>query len=169
MREKRRNIKGFTMVEMLIGIGILGIIFSMAPRVLLDTYRFFRVNVARAEVQRDSRSALDLMNRQLRQGYASTVTVSRYNSSQPYYSKVVFNTISTSSVTFWQEGHKLKMQTGSGSARTIAENLRYVAFLFGQSDNDNIMSVSVAFEKAVYGGKSKALQMGVEKVRVMND
>ncbi|MBI4395931.1 MAG: hypothetical protein HY548_02465, partial [Elusimicrobia bacterium] len=104
----------------------------------------------------------------LRQAEASTILVTKHTS-QPPCSKIVFDTVSISSMSFWQDGRKLWMQEGSGTAKVLAENLRYLVFSYGETDNDNIMSVSVTFEKDIYSGRSKALQMAVEKVRIMND
>ena len=84
---------GFTMVEMLIGLVILGIISSLASRAMTSTYQFFKLSMARAEIQRDSRFALDLMNRQLRQARASSVVVTSKDTTQPPYSKIVFDTL----------------------------------------------------------------------------
>jgi Tfp pilus assembly protein PilW len=159
---------GITLAEVMIGVAILGIIFAIAPKVLSDTYKFFRLSMARAEIQRDARTALDLMNRRLRQAGASTITVSRHSAGQPYYSKVAFTTASGDAMEFYQEGSDLKMTENGSSARVMAKNLRYLAFTFAESDNSYIMSVSVTFEKAIYSGRSKALQMAVEKVRIMN-
>ncbi len=164
--ERRR---GFTLAELMVTIAILGIVFSLAPKVMIDTYKFFRLSMARSEIQRDARAALDLMNRKLRQAEASSIVVSRHDSSQPPYSKVFFNTVDTSSITFYQAGRQIYMQEGAENPRKIADNLRYMAFTYAETDKDTIMSVSVTFEKDVYQGKAKALQMAVEKVRVMND
>lgn len=169
LHRKHLRAAGFTLAEMMVTVAILGIIFSLAPKVMIDTFKFFRLTIARSEIQRDARAALDLINRRLRQAKASTVVVDRLDVNQPPYSHVTFNTISGSTMTFYQEGTQLKMNDGVGSAATLADNLRYLAFTHITSSNENVMSVSVTFEKSVYVGKSKALQTAVEKVRVMNN
>jgi prepilin-type N-terminal cleavage/methylation domain-containing protein len=167
-RQLRIGSAGLTLAEIMVSIAILGVIFAIAPKVMIDTYRFFRLAMGRSEIQRDARASLDMINRQLRQAKASTVIVSS-ETGQPPYSKVTFDTVDKSTVSFWPDGKTLKMRTASGGTRKLAENLRYIAFTYVSSDNDNIMSVSVTFEKDVYAGKTKALQMAVEKVRIMNN
>lgn len=168
MTTERRN-GGFTLAEMMVTVAILGIVFALAPKVMIDTYKFFRLTIARSEIQRDARSALDLINRRMRQAKASTIVVDRLSTSQPPYSRVSFTTISGSTLSFYQDGKTLYMNDGLGGANRLAENLRYLAFIYGQTDNSYIMSVSVTFEKETYAGKAKALQTAVEKVRVMNN
>ncbi|MBI4397452.1 MAG: prepilin-type N-terminal cleavage/methylation domain-containing protein, partial [Elusimicrobia bacterium] len=62
-----RNSSGFTLAELMVVVAIMGIVFGIAPKVLMSTYRFFRLSMARSEIQRDARASLDLMNRRLRQ------------------------------------------------------------------------------------------------------
>lgn len=168
MVTRKRSVRGFTMIEMMIGLVILGIISSLASRALMGTYQFFRLSMARSEIQRDARATLDLMNRNLRQAKSSSVVITQ-NSGQPPYSKVVFDTLTVSSMSFWQNNDELWMVDSTGKPRKLADNCHYLAFTYGETDNDSIMSVSVAFEKDMYSGNRKALQMAVEKVRLMND
>ena len=157
---------GLTLIELMIVVAILGVVFSIAPRALMDLFRFFRLSVARSEIQRDARSSMDLINRQLRQAKASTIIV--YGNATPPLSKVKFTTVDGTTLTFRQDGRQLMMQEEGGTERLMADNLRYIAFTYGETDNDDIMSVAVTFEKDIYQGKTKALQMAVEKVRIMN-
>ena len=60
------------------------------------------------------------------------------------------------------------IQTVSGKTRLLTANVRYAAFNFPRSDDLGIVSVSLTLEKALYGGRRKALQMSSERVRVMN-
>jgi hypothetical protein len=152
----------------MVAVGIISIVFALAPRAMTDVFKFFRLALVRAEIQRDARGAVDLVNRRLRQAEATTVVVDS-DTGQPPYSRVQFRTIAGSTVTFWQSGTQLMMREQPKAARLLAPNLRHVAFIYKETDNDKIMSVSVTLEKDVYAGKSKALQMAVEKVRIMND
>jgi hypothetical protein len=46
--------------------------------------------------------------------------------------------------------------------------LRYIAFTYARTDDPSILSVSITTEKETYESGTKALQMAIEKVRVMN-
>jgi prepilin-type N-terminal cleavage/methylation domain-containing protein len=157
---------GFTLVEALMVVAIVGVVFGLAPTLLIQMTRFFRQNRARVEIQRDARNALDLINRNLRQAKASTVVVDAA-ASQPPYSRIAFTKAQGSSLTFYQQGKTLYMV--SGGTKAISSNLRYLAFTYPRSDDDNIISVSITMETGTFETKTKALQLSVEKVRVMND
>ncbi len=158
-------------MELMIAVAIVGILLSLGPNLLLNLFRFWRLQLGRAGVQQNARNSLELVNRTLRQASASTIVVSN-RSSQPPYSWIRFSIdkgagAAISSYGFFQEGKNLKYMKG-GSTSTIAENLRYLAFTYPKSDDDGIISVSMTFEEATYAGYTKALQLSIEKVRVMN-
>ena len=67
----------------------------------------------------------------------------------------------------YQEGKHLYYMK-NGSTGTLAENLRFVAFTYPRTDNSGIISVSMTFEEDTFAGHTKALQLSIEKVRVMN-
>lgn len=163
---RRSSRSGFTLIEALMTVAIMGIVFALGPALLLQMTRFFRQNRARVEIQRDARNVLDLINRNLRQAKASTVVVDAA-SGQPPYSRIAFTKAQGNALTFYQQGTTLYMV--SGGTKAISSNLRYLAFTYPRSDEDNIISVSITMETGTFETKTKALQLSVEKVRVMND
>lgn len=162
------NKAGFTLTEMMIAVAILGIIGSMAAGYLTQVVRFWKINQARVEIQRDARSVLALINRQLRQGKKSTIRINQLSSSQPPHSKITFNDADDKTYSFFQENNQLKWAVGS-STKVLSENLRYLAFTMTRTDDFSIVSMASTFEKATFDEKTKALQLSVEKVRVMNE
>ena len=71
-------------------------------------------------------------------------------------------------MSYYQQGNQLFQARGGVTGKMIANNLRYIAFTYPRTDDDTILSISFTFEKATYEGGTKALQMAVEKVRIMN-
>jgi len=160
------NRRGYTLTEAMLVVAIVGIVFALGPAILIQMTRFFRQTRARIEIQRDARNVLDLINRNLRQAKASTVVVDAAGG-QPPYSRASFTRAQGNALTFYQQGTTLYMV--SGGTKAISGNLRYLAFTYPRSDDDNIVSVSIAMETGTFESKTKALQLSVEKVRIMND
>ena len=158
--------KGFTLTEMLITCAILGVIFSLGPSILTGITRFTKLNTARIETQRNARDSLGQINRSLRQGSAASVCVSQ-ESGQPPYSSIQFSTVDGRALKFYQINKDLKF-VNNGSTTTLAQGLNYIAFSYPRTDDSNIISVSLTFEQDTYQGGVKALQMAIEKVRIMN-
>ena len=166
-----RSRKGYSLMELMIVVAILGVIVSAAPRMFTGIYRFTRMITAKAEIQKNARGTLSNINRGLRQAQASSILVDQV-SGQPPHSRITFTRYktdgSTEVVSYYQSGKKLYMSTNLAAGKKVCDDLRYIAFTYPKSDDSYIVSISVTFEKATYEGAAKALQMAVEKVRVMN-
>src|SRR4051812_33412942 len=98
--------RGFTLVEMMVTVAIMGVMFTVVPPILTNITRFSRLSRARLETQRNARGALNLINQSLRQASAASVYVSQ-ESGQPAYSSIRFTTSDSRSLKFYQRGKTL--------------------------------------------------------------
>lgn len=166
----RRAAGGYSLVEVTVVVALVGILAMVAPRLFLQVTRYIRMSRAQYEIQRDSKTALAAINRALRQGKASTITITN-ESGQPPYSKITFekyvSDTSSRTMSFYQQGNTLYAMDEAG-LRKVCGNLRYIAFTYPRTDDSYILSISITLEMATFQGRSKALQLAVEKVRIMN-
>lgn len=156
---------GFTLAEIMVSVAIVGIVFSIAPKLYMQVRRFFFLSNARVALQREARAAMVVMTRRIRQAQSNSLVIDQVTS-QPYYSRVSFNDIDGNYVRFYQSGKTLYMV--DSSTRALSTSLRYLAFALPRSDDMGIMSVSFTLEQSIYEGRTKALHMASEKVRIMN-
>lgn len=170
MKAKKKR-TGFTLMELMIVVGIMGVLVLAAPKTFIRVYQFVQLMMAKVEIQKNARGALANINRDLRQAVASSITVDSV-SGMPPHSRITFDKYNSAGgidqVSYFQNGNRLYQATGGGTGKMIADNLRYIAFTYPRTDDDTILSISITFEKATYEGGTKALQMAVEKVRIMN-
>lgn len=158
---------GFTLTEMMLTVGIMGFLSAVGAVIFTQSTRNTLVNQAKIDTQREARTALDIINRSIRQARASTISVSS-EAGQPPYSSVSFTAVDDSSWKFYQSGKSL-FSVSNGSTSTLCENLRYIAFTYARTDQSGIISVSITTEEKTYQSESKVLQLSVEQVRIMND
>ncbi|MFH1823859.1 MAG: prepilin-type N-terminal cleavage/methylation domain-containing protein [Candidatus Firestonebacteria bacterium] len=158
---------GYTLTEVMVVVAILGIIVGGASIILTNFTRYWRLNLARTEIQRDARRIMSLMDRTIRQGQQSTIVIDQLTV-EPPWSRITFTTISGNSISYYQKNGKI-YQTVNSKTVMLAENLRTLRFTYPNTDDGTILGVSVCFEKATYESRTKALQLSIEKVRVMND
>jgi prepilin-type N-terminal cleavage/methylation domain-containing protein len=156
---------GWTLMEMMLVILIIGIIAFIGPTLMTQLVRFYQLHAAKIEIQRDARACLDVINRFTRQAKGYTISIDQV-SGQPPFSRISFTTIDNQSMSFYQNGHNL-YEVGR-STTVIAQNLQYIAFTYPRSDDPTIISVAMTMEKSTYQGAFKALELSIEKVRVMN-
>lgn len=158
---------GYTLTEMLMVVAILGILSSVGARMLTQVNRYFIMTSTRTDLQREARALMYVINRNLRQATSTSVIIDRANTAQPFYSRLTFTKVQGTTMVFYQSGTSL-IQTVGTKNRTLSKNVKYMSFTFPRSDDLSIVSVSVTLEKSIYQGRTKALHMASEKVRVMN-
>lgn len=165
----RRARGGYTLVEVMMAVVILGIIASVGAGIMLQVNRYFILTRTRLDLQRQARAALYVMTREIRQAQSATIVIDRASTSQPFYSRITFTKIQGTQVSFVQVGNKLEQITGGGAGEvTLSTNLQYLAFTFPRTDDMSILSVAVTLQENIYQGQTKALHMASENVQVMN-
>ncbi len=160
--------RGMTLMELMMVLAIISSLFAIAAPLLQQANRMFILTRTRIQLQQEARGIMYVVTRNLRQAQAATIQISRANASQPFYSRITFTKEQGGDpLVFQQEGRNLYQLIG-GVRRTLSANLSYLAFTFPRSDDMGMISVSITLKKDIYEGRSKALHMASEKVRVMN-
>jgi prepilin-type N-terminal cleavage/methylation domain-containing protein len=163
MRSRRR---GYSLVELMLVVAILGVISSVGPLLMNQLQNFFLMSDARTEIERDARASLDIINRELRQAKSSTIILDA-KSGNPPYSRIRFTHVNGNGMSFYQDGAKLMMTNGTDQ-NILTKNLVYIAFTFPQTDNPTIVSTAISMGKNIQLGRRKVLELTIQKVRVMN-
>lgn len=158
--------KGYTLTEVMMTVAIVGIVGGMAGPMMMQMTNFWRQTTARNAIQRDVRGSLDIINRFARQAQSDTVVIDA-DSGQPPCSRVTFTSIQGSTVSFYQSGNKLYMSL-AGKVTLLTDNLAYIAFTYPRTDDITLLSVAITAQSATYRGGKKALQLSIQKVRIMN-
>lgn len=158
---------GFTLTELMAVVVISSIIIFTGVPLVRAINENIMMSKTRLTLQQDARNIMSILNRFLREAKASSIVISRYNNQQPFCSYIKFTTIDLKTYEFYQNDKKLILQE-SNMTRVLSNNLRYLAFTFPDSSNMNIVSVSITFEKDLFGGRKKAIHVASEKVRIMN-
>lgn len=162
----RMNKKGFSIVEVIFTVAIIGIVSTVGANLMIQFTRFQRTSSSRAELQKDARLAMDFMNRNIRQATAVSIVIDQA-SGQPPYSRISFTTIDSEVISYYQADKKL-YQDIDGGLYTLTDNLKYVAFSYMNSAEDDIVSISLALEKSTYQSHAAIFKLSIEKVRIMN-
>lgn len=157
---------GYSIVELMMAVAIVGIIASVGPRMLIQAQNYFLMTTARNEIQRDARACIEILNRFLRQGKATSIVISTPSGQGPM-SRIDFQLVDGRNVSFRQNNAQL-IQRFAGKETIISRNLSYIAFTFPRSDDPTLVSVSMTMSKNVQLGRKKALELTIQKIRVMN-
>ena len=150
----------------MITVAILGIVFGSLSSLLTMFTRMSRLNMARLDIQKDARVTMSLINKNLREAQSATIAIDQV-AGEPFWSRISFTSVEGIVIVYYQQNGKL-YQTVAGKTLMLAQNLRTLRFSYPNTDDSTIISMSICFEKSTYEGSKKALQLSVEKVRVMN-
>ena len=162
--------RGYTLSEVMITVLIMGILAGTSAPIMVRVTNFWRQTTARANIERDVRISLETINRWLRQAQRKTVKIDQVTG-QPPFSRISFSSMKSQSVTFYQDGSKLYQVVSSGTVTTtslLSNNVGYIAFVYPRTDDISIVSVAMTMQAPTYLGGKKALQLSIQKVRVMN-
>ncbi|OGS44736.1 MAG: hypothetical protein A2539_03885 [Elusimicrobia bacterium RIFOXYD2_FULL_34_15] len=157
--------KGLTLVELMINIVSVSIIAMALTSLFLKFIQFWQLSSAKTDIQRDGRTAINAINKNLRQADASSIVVDRYDANQPPYSRISF-TKNNQIYVYYQQDQTLYEVINS--TISLAKSLRCISFTYPETSEDSIVNVSITFEKKTYNQNTKALQLSTAKVRIMN-
>ncbi len=183
-----RSRAGYTLLEAMIVVAVIGIVASIGAKVMIQANRYFILTKARGDLQKQARAIMYIMTRELRQAQNSSIQLGQASASQPYYSSVTFTKEQGTQVTYYQNGNLLcaaenasaftltnakgqrvcETTTAGAHITTLTSDLAYVAFSFPKSDDMTIISVSITLQTLINNGQEKALHMASEKVQVMD-
>ena len=160
-----RRSKGYTLTEMMLVVAILGIVSSTTALVMQKTFQTQMMADALATIQQGAFTSFDVISKLLRQGSAASVVIDRFDANQPPWSRIAFSNPNTGrSFTFYQKGQTLYF----GSSPKLT-NLRALTFTYPNSASPKVISVSMTFEKNTGSGRSKAIQLFIQKIHIQND
>jgi len=162
-----RGEQGVTLIEMMMAVAVVGVVGAGSAVAFGLGTKLWVLNKTKVALQLEARTTMQLIHAQLQQAQASTIKVSRQNSSQPPYSKIAFTKVDGTAIQYYQVGDSLYQNVG-GKERKLAENLRLLHFSFPRTDDMTIIGISLCLEKTVYEGGTKSLYLTVDKARVLN-
>lgn len=163
----KRN-SGYTLVELLMVSVIVAFILSLGSTLFFRITTFFNISIAKMETQRDVRNTMELICREIRGAKASGITLTRENSSQPPYSKMIFTKGTGETIDLWQEGRTLFMNK-NGVTTTLTKKLHSILFSYPNTSDATLLTVLLSIEKKGDNNRTYSLQMGGETIRLLNE
>ena len=103
MFSKSRGQKGFTLVELMIAVAIMGIISAVIAQLFTAGVRGWLFSNASILSNQQARTARNLIIKMTRNASASTVMIERYDADQPPLSMISFTDVKGNNYAFYQD------------------------------------------------------------------
>ncbi len=131
---KRKQKKGFTLVELMLTMAAASIVMLTVALILMMAFQSWRTNNAYADLRRDSALANYMMARDIREASYDTLTA---GTTLTLPSAVISQT-----TTYTQSGNTLTVDEGSGAMTLIPKHVQ--DFYSTKQDNGVLLSLELA-------------------------
>jgi type IV pilus assembly protein PilW len=134
--------KGFTMVEMLVSMGIAMVVLAAVTSTFMAQTKFYNAQEQVNEMQQNARAAIDLMSREIKMaGYDPTGLAITTSNGIPYDASQLqlladldddtFTTGTNENISYSYDASNLRIQrTTGGTTTTLAENISGFTFVY---------------------------------------
>ena len=121
--------KGFTLIELMVVVALLGILGYGIMKFFTNTYRIWWQSSQQIDVQQKARAAMDEMTRFIRQASPVTgIAVSQQTGEDPN-TMITFTRIDGRQISYYKSGDSLKRVVGGATTDVIPENLVSIYFI----------------------------------------
>jgi Tfp pilus assembly protein PilW len=140
---KRKNILGYTFVEMMISVLLLSIILLGVYGVFNTSNIIFAKDIASLDMEQQTRNAIDRIIREVRQASSQTITTN-YNGTTN--DQIIFTIPTLTGVKYYLSGTNLIREYPAGTLSKIASNIGLLKFTLTGS----LLKIQVRADKVIY-------------------
>lgn len=155
---------GYTLTEVMLVVAIIGIVGSTGALLTTKMLQAQAMADALSTIQSGAFTSFDVLSKMLRQAQADSIVIDRYDTNQPPWSRITFTMPSSStSHSFYQKGQTLYIDN-----LPRLKSLRTLTFTYPNTTTSSVISISMTFEQSTGLGRSKAVQLFIQNVRIQN-
>ena len=156
-----KNIKGFSLIEVLVSVAILSVVMLGAYGVLITGQKIYFLDSTLLEMEQQTRNMIDRLVRESRAA-SSQVIVTNYNSTTN--DKItVYSPTTPLGVQYYLSGTNL-LRVYSGVTTNIASNVSLLKFTLSGS----LLTINARADKTIYTTKTISFPLTVQ-VRLRNE
>lgn len=161
--------RGVTLTEVIVTSLILGLLSLLVAPIITNLTRYFSSSSARIAMNQESRAAIQIISKFLRQARIDSVQVTNGPAGALPFSGISFQTVQNQNHEFYQDGKELVMIPPGGGKRILSRNLDVLAFTFPDFINDpRTISISVCLRAPTFEGRTRKGGFINETVIVQN-
>jgi len=165
--------RGFTLIELMIAVALLGVGMAFITNMFLNGWRLWKRSYDELNIQRNTRDAVALITRSLREASAATVSISTPAGAQQF-GQISFRTGQGVGWIFRQSGTSIiyvtQMQAGPATGTTIllTSDVDSLTFVYPNLQDTHLIDVGLTARKIPYSKGNPIIVQIVERVLMRN-
>jgi prepilin-type N-terminal cleavage/methylation domain-containing protein len=161
--------KGFTLIELMVVVALLGILGYGIMKFFTNTYRIWWQASQQIDVQQKARAAMDEMTRFIRQARPVTGITVGEQAGEDANTMITFTHIDGRQISYYKSGDSLKRVVGGVTTDVIPEDLVSIYFVLDSTSTTSQVDVStLTVETPGIGGEQGSITFPRKRIFLRN-
>jgi len=161
--------KGFTLIELMVVVALLGILGYGIVKFFTNTYRIWWQASQQINAQQKARAAMDEMTRFIRQAKPVTGIVVGQQAGEDANSMITFTHIDNRQISYYKAGDSLKRVVGGATTDVIPEDLVSIYFILDATMTPTQVDIStLAVQTPGKGGEQGSITFPRKRIFLRN-
>jgi prepilin-type N-terminal cleavage/methylation domain-containing protein len=161
--------KGFTLIELMVVVALLGILGYGIMKFFTNTYRIWWQASQQIDVQQKARAAMDEMTRFIRQARPVTGIAVGAQAGEDPNTMITFTHIDGRQISYYKSGDSLKRVVNGATTDAIAEDLVSIYFILDPPITPSQVDIStLAVQTPGIGGEQGSITFPRKRIFLRN-
>jgi len=161
--------KGFTLIELMVVVALLGILGYGIMKFFTNTYRIWWQASQQIDAQQKARAAMDEMTKFIRQASPVTGIAVSQQAGEDLNTMITFTHIDRRQFQYYQSGDSLKRVVNGNNSDIIPENLASIYFVLDSTFSPTQVDIStLAVQGPVIGGEQGSITFPRKRIFLRN-
>jgi len=161
--------KGFTLIELMVVVALLGILGYGIVKFFTNTYRIWWQASQQIDAQQKARAAMDEMTRFIRQAKPVTGIAVGKQAGEDDNSMITFTHIDGRQISYYKSGDSLKRVVGGATTDVIPEDLVSIYFILDATMTPTQVDIStLAVQTPGKGGEQGSITFSRKRIFLRN-
>jgi len=161
--------KGFTLIELMVVVALLGILGYGIVKFFTGTFRVWWQASQQIDAQQKARAAMDEMTKFIRQASPVTGIAVSQQAGEDLNTMITFTHIDRRQFQYYQSGDSLKRVVNGNNSDIIPENLASIYFVLDSTFSPTQVDIStLAVQGPVIGGEQGSITFPRKRIFLRN-
>jgi len=139
---------GFTLVELMIAIALLGVGLAYINKVFMGSWQLWKRSYTDLVIQKDARIAIEGMSQAVKHAKASGLSIDNATG-EPWFSRISFRHVKEQDWVIWKQGTRL-YRAVDGTTDFICDGVEALQFTYPAYGESRLVDIGLTLRRATY-------------------